>query len=337
MKKEHIIIPEEDITIIDPPKYKKDVRSCFNNIPAVADSLIENADLIFNKIQQLLYKTPAIVNEIMAHFPEEELRVLLTADQKKKLADGTLKLMTKKDGSLMANLINPKTKKIIDTLDLQSIKVSPELSKAMIDYSSQMQMAQIAEQIQFIQIAVEEVRQGQENDRIATAYSCQQKFLQACEIKNPELKTMALMKIVSDAEDSRNLLMFSQMANLKFIKDQPENFWGKIIQGAKPGKIDTRMVEIRESLNAVNMVSLVEAMSYREMGELEVAHKSLAYYAQYLQKAYLSTDGFVERLDMIDPSTEKYWTKTLPMIEKEIKSLPESKVKLLKGEQNGRK
>ena len=45
MKKEHIIIPEEDITIIDPPKYKKDVRSCFNNIPAVAE---KHLDVYYN-------------------------------------------------------------------------------------------------------------------------------------------------------------------------------------------------------------------------------------------------------------------------------------------------
>lgn len=45
----------------------------------------------------------------------------------------------------------------------------------MTSYASQMQMAQIAEQIQVVQLAIEEVRQGQEYDRLAMAYSCQQK------------------------------------------------------------------------------------------------------------------------------------------------------------------
>lgn len=114
-------------------------------------------------------------------------------------------------------------------------------------------MAQIAEQIQVVQLAIEEVRQGQEYDRLATAYSCQQKLLQATEIKNPELKTMALLRIVLDAEDSRNLLM--QNANLAFIKDQPESFFGKLLSGATPEKIGQRMNEIRESLSAVNRMS----------------------------------------------------------------------------------
>ena len=92
--------------------------------------------------------------------------------------------MTKKDGSLMANLINPETKKIVSTVSLGKVKLSPELSQAMTNYATQMQMAQIAEQIQFVQVAVEEVRQGQEYDRLATAYSCQQKLIQAAAIQN---------------------------------------------------------------------------------------------------------------------------------------------------------
>ena len=81
-------------------------------------------------------------------------------------------------------------------------------------------MAQIAEQIQMVQVAVEEVRQGQEYDRLATAYSCQQKLLQAMAIKNPHLKEIALLQIASDAEDSRNLLMQSQSAKHLFKTSQ---------------------------------------------------------------------------------------------------------------------
>ncbi len=61
----------------------------------------------------------------------------------------------------------------------------------------------------------------------ATAYSCQQKLIQAAAIQNPRLKEMALMQLVSDAENSRNLLMQSQSANAAFIKNQPESTWGQ--------------------------------------------------------------------------------------------------------------
>lgn len=318
------IIPE-DIEIVDSTEYCTDLVEHFYSVPEVAKSLLRNAKATFTKIEELLYSAPAFINAVKACVPEETFQAILTDDQKSKLANGTLKLMTKKDGSLMANLVNTETNKIVSTVSLKSVKVSPEISHAMTSYATQMQMAQIAEQIQLVQVAVEEVRQGQEYDRLATAYSCQQKLLQAMTINNPELKAMALLRVASDAEDSRNLLMQSQNANVLFIKNQPESFWGKFVSAATPEKVNSRMNEIRESLCAVNMVSLAEAMAYQEMGESEAARQSLQYYAGYIQKTYLETKGLVERLDLIDLSPENYWSKTLPEIEKKIQALPYNK------------
>ncbi len=317
-----IHISPEDVEVIDASEYREDLTEYFNDVPEVARPLIKGAKEAFAKIEQMLYSAPAFINLVKASIPEQTFQAILTGEQKKKLANGALKLMTKKDGSLMANLVNPKNNKIVSTISLQNVNLSPALSQALTDYASQMQMAQIAEQIQAVQLAIEEVRQGQEYDRLAMAYSCQQKLLQAMEIRNPKLKEMALLQIVSDAEDSRNLLMQSQNANLAFIKDQPESYFRKFFSGAPSEKIEQRMNEIRESLNAVNMVSLAEAMAYQELGESSAARQSLQYYAGYIEKSYLSAKGLVNRLDDIDPSPENYWTKTLPDIRKKIQALP---------------
>ena len=332
---EPIYIYPDDIEIVD-AEYCTDLTEHFSAVPDVAKPLLAGARKTFETIKQMLYSAPAFISAVKAAIPEETFRAILTDEQKSKLASGALKLMTKKDGSLMATLVDPDTSKIVSTISLEKVNISPEMSQAMTNYATQMQMAQIAEQIQVVQVAIEEVRQGQEYDRLATAYSCQQKLLQAMAIKNPELKAMALLRIVSDAEDSRNLLMQSQNVNIAFIKDQPESFWGKIVAGATPEKINSRMAEIRESLCAVNMVSLAEAMAYQEMGEEEAAQISLQYYAGYIQQTYLSTPGFVERLDMIDPAPENYWSKTLPDIERRIHALPCNSAPVLLGEnENG--
>ena len=315
-------ISPDDIEIVDASEYSEDLTEYFSDMPEVARPLLKGAKEAFSKIEQMLYSSPAFINLVKASVPAQTFQAILTDDQKAKIANGALKLMTKKDGSLMANLVNPETNKIVSTISLQSVNLSPTISQAMTSYASQMQMAQIAEQIQVVQLAIEEVRQGQEYDRLAMAYSCQQKLLQAMEMKNPELKAMALLQIASDAEDSRNLLMQSQNVNLTFIKEQPESFFGKLLSGATPDKISQRMNEIRESLSAVNMVSLTEAMAYQEMGEHAAARQSLQYYADYIEKSYLSTKGLVERLDLIDPAPENYWTKTLPDIKKKIQALP---------------
>lgn len=322
MDDEVIYITPDDIEVVDTSEYSGEIVEQFSTVPDVAKPLLKDAKATFKKIEQMLYSAPAIVNLVKANIPDVTLQAVLTDEQKQQIAKGALKLMTKKDGSLMANLVNPETKKIVATIPLKNVKMAPEVTQAMTNYATQMQMAQIAEQIQIVQLAVEEVRMGQEYDRLATAYSCQQKLLQAMEIKNPELRAMALMQIASDAEDSRNLLMLSQKTNVGFITDQPESFFGKIIGGATPDKINSRMNEIRESLCAVNMVSLAEAIAYQELGEDSAARKSLAYYGEFVQKTYLAVPGLVERLDLIDPSPENYWSRTLPDIEKRIQALP---------------
>lgn len=322
MAEETIIIPSEDMEIIDASEYKEKLTQHFDEIPEVANPLLKRAETAFSKIEKALYTVPAFINSVKAAVPDEILQAVLTDEQKQQIAEGALKLMTKKDGSLMAKLINPETKKIVTTIPLKSVKVAPEMTQAMTSFSSQMQMAQIAEEIQAVQVAVEEVRMGQEYDRLATAYSCQQKLLQAMEIKNPELKAMALIQLALSAEDSRNLLMLSQKSNVEFIKDQPESFIKKIISGAAPDKINGRMSEIRESLCAVNMVSLVEAMAYQELGEHEAARISLRHYAGFIRDTYISVPGLVQRLDLIDPSPKNYWSKTLPEISDKIKVFP---------------
>ncbi len=314
------MISTEDKTV-QTEEISTDIERLFPNAPRIIEPLMQQAKTALSKIENILYTSTSFIEVLKGLVPQETLQAILTDEQKLKIAKGTLKVMAKKDGSLMANLIDPKTKKIVDTISLEKVKLTPELGKAMSSFSSQMQMAQIAEQIQSVQIAIEEVRQGQENDRLAIAYSCEQKFLQAMMIKNPILKNEALMRIAFDAEDSRNLLMLSQKTNATFIRNQPESLIGKIIKGENQKKINDRMNELRDGLNAVNMVSLVEAMSYNELGEPEAAKQCLLFYSDFLNKTYLSYEGFLERLDSIDPSPKNYWSNTLPQIKGRIYSL----------------
>ncbi|MGT2866352.1 hypothetical protein [Streptococcus fryi] len=254
--------------------------------------------------------------------PEETLQAVLSKEQKQAIAKGALKLMTKKDGSLMATLLNTETGKIAATVPLETVNLAPEITESISNYSSQLQMARLAEQIENVQLAIEDVRKGQESDRLAIAYSCQQKLIQAREIVNPQLRTSMLLQVISDAEDSRNLLMLSQKSNVSFIQEQPKDTFGKLLKGVKQEKIDSRINEIRDGLSAVNIVSLSAAIAYNELGEEKAAQKSLEYFAQFINNTYLATPNLVERLDLLDSSPTNYWTEELPKIKTTILELP---------------
>ena len=53
------------------------------------------------------------------------------------------------------------------------------------------------------------------------------------QIEDHNLKKIALLNLVSSAEDNRNKLMLSQTSNVKLLKEQPKDFWGKFLKGEK--------------------------------------------------------------------------------------------------------
>lgn len=107
---EPIILDSEDFEILG-EEYSYDIRDHFSDIPDIAKPLMRTAKATLMKIEQMLYSAPAFINAVKASMPEITLQAVLSDEQKSQIASGALKLMTKKDGSFMANLVNPETKK----------------------------------------------------------------------------------------------------------------------------------------------------------------------------------------------------------------------------------
>ncbi len=124
-----IYLVPDDIEIVESKDYFTDVTEHFSSVPEVAKPLLRNAKNALSKIEEMLYSAPAFINAVRASLPKETFQAVLTDEQKSKIAKGALKLMTKKDGSLMANLVNTETKKIVSTVSLKSLKVTPEKQK----------------------------------------------------------------------------------------------------------------------------------------------------------------------------------------------------------------
>lgn len=301
------------------------------DILEVAKPLKDKMSLLLSNIKDKILLVPGFIRTVSSFIPIKNLQAVLTNEQKEKIASGVLKIMSKNDGTLVANLVDAQSGKIVTNIPLKEIKLTPELNKAMTDFALQLQLLQISAEIKSIKKAVEEVRKGQEYDRLATAYSCQQKFLQATLIKDIKLKKETLLRIALDAEDSRNFLMLSQKANIDFIKNLPDGYWKKMLSLTTSSEIDSRMNEIREGFSTINMVSLVEALAYHELEEYGSEQQSLIYYADFIQKTYLDDSKLLKRLDSIDPSTERYWTTKVPIIETKIRKQKElySKLELL--------
>ena len=93
---EIIHLPEEQSETGNLTEYTESVVECFDSVPEVAKPLIGSAGRLLNRIEKMLYSAPAFVGAVKAVIPEEAYQVILTDEQKAKIASGALKLMTKK-------------------------------------------------------------------------------------------------------------------------------------------------------------------------------------------------------------------------------------------------
>lgn len=308
--------------VIDLSAYYKNPSACFSLTAPSFTPLVVNPSNMLRTIKKHLQVSPAFIEAVKSRVPTEIWQAMLTDEQQEKLASGALELMTKKDGTILAKLVHPKTKRMVSNIAIEKVTVTPQCSQALSAFSSQMMVAQIAEEIQGIRTAIEDVRKGLEDDRLAAAYSCLQKYYQAISIRNKRLRETALLQIVMDAEDSRNRLMLRQKSHVEAIATQPESFFKKLVNGASKDDIDGHVNTIRDCLNATNLVTIAMAMAYQSLGEQTAAERSLAYYASFLQQLYFNTNGLIDRLDMVDPSPVNYWSVNLPKLVEHIQCLP---------------
>ena len=93
---EIIHVPKEQSETGNLTEYTESVVECFDSVPEVAKPLIGSAGRLLNRIEKMLYSAPAFVGAVKAVIPEEAYQVILTDEQKAKIASGALKLMTKK-------------------------------------------------------------------------------------------------------------------------------------------------------------------------------------------------------------------------------------------------
>lgn len=286
--------------------------------------LLEDADSNLNKIKDGLYSLPGFIYYLKAHIPEKHLEAVLTKEQNRKLLDGSLELLRRKSGELLAELRDPESNKIVGKVNLKEVDLSPELAQARSLYAMQMQMAQISKDINAMAEAIEEVRQGQQDDRIAIANACKEKLIQAKYIKNPSLREKLYLQVISDAENSRNQLMLNQMTTIKFIENIPKSGWQKLISNPDTKEVDEKLNYLMDGLNTINMVSLVAIMAYYELGEREAALVSFGYFRDFIKEVYFKTPNLVERLDNLDKSTNNIWKDKIIKINSNILELSQS-------------
>ena len=309
---------------------KRPERLFENDSEMQKNYFVKNAGRVFDQIHDTLCALPAFLEVVERLVPVEEWVAVFTDEQKKELAKGALKMMAKKDGDIIGVLVNPKTHEIVANVPLKQVERIKDINPAMNDFMVQMQLATLAQEMKEIHRVVSRIQQGLEFDRLASAYSNERKLKHARQIQNKELQTQALLMIAHSAEDSRSRLMLGMKENIDFIMHQPENEFIKLFR-TNPKEINDRMNEIRSRVVAINQDSMTEATAYWALGEKQAALNTIENYRMFLEDLELTKREVLNRLDVVDPNPENYWTKQFPIIQDTVHKISYEGAPLLLG------
>ena len=291
---------------------------------------VNNAGRVFDQIHDTLCALPAFLEVVERLVPVEEWVLVFTDEQKKELAKGALKLMAKKNGDIIAKVVDPKTHQIVANIPVKQVEKIKDINPAMNDFMVQMQLANLAQEMKEVHRVVSRIQQGLEFDRLASAYSNERKLKHARQIQSKELQTQALLMIAHSAEDSRSRLMLGMKEDIQFIMGQPENEFIKLFR-TNPKEINERMNEISSRVVAINQDSMTEATAYWALGEKQAALNTIENYRMFLEDSELTQREVLNRLDVVDPNPENYWTKQFPIIQDTVHKISYEGAPLLLG------
>ena len=312
-------------------KVNKRPETLFENDPEMQKNyFVKNAGRVFDQIHDTLCALPAFLEVVERLVPVEEWVLVFTDEQRKELAKGALKMMAKKNGDIIAKVVDPKTHQIVANIPVKQVERIKDITPAMNDFMVQMQLANLAQEMKEVHRVVSRIQQGLEFDRLASAYSNERKLKYARQIQNKELQTQALLMIAHSAEDSRSRLMLGMKENIDFIMHQPENEFVKLF-ATNPKEINDRMNEIRSRVVAINQDSMTEATAYWALGEKQAALNTIENYRMFLEDSELTKREVLNRFDVVDPNPENYWTKQFPTIQDTVHKITYEGAPLLLG------
>lgn len=318
----------EDVINYNGTDFRSDIDGFFTNDSKIVNSVLRNAGRLLCNLEKYLYTAPAMINLVKASIPVSAYQAVFTSDQLNRLAQGSIKLMSDRNGRTLAKLVDAKTHRIISNVELKEVDFTPDISQALTGFALQMQIMMLSEKLDAIQETTKNIFQGQENDRLALAEACRDNLEEALAMNDETLRKTRLVAIANDINIGRKQLFKSQEQIISKILGFKGSFisyfrsWGG---RTKTIDIDEEIGKLRTNLSATVGVSMVAGIAYEELNEMDSARISFQKLSDFMEATYLSRPGFVDKLDLLDPYPDNFWSTQLVPVINQINKLPDSR------------
>lgn len=258
-------------------------------------------------LSSLVETVPAISEMLKGLRKTNHLRLIFSDEVKKKLADGTYKLMQRKDldGVFKAVVVDSKGK----TRAIADIKVEElgngvdpaRIASAMQGMAIQQQLRDIAGQLEEMSAAMEDIIMGQHNDRLALYYSGEAMFRESLTVNDPALKKQLMAASVLELTNAINSLQITLTYTINEICTSYNRSKGKF--DLNSNVIREKMFLINSSFQTIHKANTLKVAIYYNQGEYAALTSVLSDYHSFIERTL--TDERSHILYLADPNEKR--------------------------------
>lgn len=255
--------------------------------------------------------------------PGQQLVLDISQETMRKLQSGELKLMKTGDDVFKAVICTPggKIKQHLNVKyeQLGELSNTADLANSLQMANVSRQLAEISEQLEMMGVVLQEILQGQHNDRIALYYAGEQIYLEATKVKNEFLKMHLTSSALRSLEEAKTKMIESIKADIATL----DAFDRKQIK-LKSGDIQERIRRINQSFDVINRASMLKACIYHELNEVDAMFITLDNYASFLIDTLQTKQQLLYSYDKSDVRLDGKWHERVQQIPQTIQVMLDS-------------
>lgn len=260
-------------------------------------------------ILSLVESSPAVAELVKGMKKTECLQLVFTDEVKQKIADGTYKLMKRKDvdGIFKAVVVDKKGKiRAIADLKWEEIGNGVDLARmtnAMQGMAIQQQLRAISEQLEDMSEAMEDVLIGQHNDRLAMFLSGEAIYREALATSDLSLQKSLTSSAIIALTNASASLQASLVYEINSVCEKYDAEKRKF-SGIKTDKLKEKMYLINSSFQTIHKANTLKAAIYYKEGEYAALTTVLSDYKSFLEYSLPQEKAHI--LFLADPSEKTF-------------------------------
>lgn len=303
---------------------KMDNYSDFLDLVNACDDLVVNYDILSpqkyfqekversqKEVLNIIRRTPAFISFLKSFKPVELFDVTMSEYAQKALESGEWRFCVRKDGSGFAPLLRDAQGRFVEQVRLNPKQVTPDLVSSLNNLAIQQQLAQIVEQLEELNHAIERVEQGQRNDRIGLMKSGQQLALEAFNAENAELRKMLFFQSLETLSNAKYQLIETMKTDIKELMQIHNAALIKKWIHESSEAMNTCASKIRQGFLAVNRTTMLRTAIYSEQREYKLMQLELKAYGQLIEEDFLRNIGEGRVIDYLGESqkiADNFWS-----------------------------